>query len=517
MKRLVVGVVGAALVIGIAAGRGQAVELLVSGDFEVPAGSAVPGWDLLEVVHGTSNPIDAAELSGNSPIEGTRDLFLKPFAGGQAPGPNNLTDAVLSQTVPAMAGEAYTFKGQSRWEQNYPGGVTTLSANGPLGAVPSPTDTTLELAFLDAGGNVVGTPVVRDLRTEQANVNFWVEHILGGVAPAGATQARVTAAAREMVWNQGPLQAAFFDAFTFTKDSDPGTELLANAGLEEPPPTGLDNWNLVENDPGNPANDQILRTPGFANHTPGGATGVWLSAFFGEIETPVDGSFSQTAAATPGGSYTLSGWSRFEANYSGGVDNLVTEGNPPSPTETFMELAFLDASETVIGTPVTLDVKDARRAVAPTGNANDNLWYQHTLMGTAPAGAVSVRVTGGMIDGVFNTDPGQSAFFDDFSLQGPGMGGDDADFDDDGDVDGRDFLVWQRNLGTTSGATNSVGDADGDGAVDADDLAIWEGNFGTGAAVAAAGTIPEPASGALALLAVVGLAAAGRGRSPRKN
>jgi hypothetical protein len=26
-----------------------------------------------------------------------------------------------------------------------------------------------------------------------------------------------------------------------------------------------------------------------------------------------------------------------------------------------------------------------------------------------------------MIDGVFNVDPGQSAFFDDFSLDGPGV------------------------------------------------------------------------------------------------
>jgi hypothetical protein len=47
---------------------------------------------------------------------------------------------------------------------------------------------------------------------------------------------------------------------------------------------------------------------------------------------------------------------------------------------------------------------------------------------------------------------------------------DSADFDADGDVDGKDFLVWQRNLGV--GATNAAGDADYDGVVDAQDLAV---------------------------------------------
>jgi hypothetical protein len=45
-----------------------------------------------------------------------------------------------------------------------------------------------------------------------------------------------------------------------------------------------------------------------------------------------------------------------------------------------------------------------------------------------------------------------------------------ADFDEDGDVDGRDFLTWQRNIGTLLGAAHGDGDADGDGDVDADDL-----------------------------------------------
>jgi hypothetical protein len=55
-----------------------------------------------------------------------------------------------------------------------------------------------------------------------------------------------------------------------------------------------------------------------------------------------------------------------------------------------------------------------------------------------------------------------------------------ADFDVDGDVDGRDFLVWQRGYGIEAPhATQSDGDANNDGAVDAIDLVYWHHQYGT--------------------------------------
>lgn len=69
---------------------------------------------------------------------------------------------------------------------------------------------------------------------------------------------------------------------------------------------------------------------------------------------------------------------------------------------------------------------------------------------------------------------------------------DDADFDDDDDVDGFDFLIWQQNFGT--GTMQSQGDADGDGDVDDADLAIWEGQYGTVPISAASAAVPEPTS-----------------------
>jgi hypothetical protein len=74
----------------------------------------------------------------------------------------------------------------------------------------------------------------------------------------------------------------------------------------------------------------------------------------------------------------------------------------------------------------------------------------------------------------------------------------DADFDNDGDVDGRDFLVWQRGHG--GAGTNDTGDADLDSDVDAADLAIWRTQFGQPQPQFAA--VPEPATLGICLTAL---------------
>lgn len=81
-----------------------------------------------------------------------------------------------------------------------------------------------------------------------------------------------------------------------------------------------------------------------------------------------------------------------------------------------------------------------------------------------------------------------------------------ADFDNDGDVDGADFLIWQRGFGG-AGQPPSAGDANGDGNVNAVDLAIWKAQFGpAGASAANVGAVPEPAAGLLALAALAAIA-----------
>jgi hypothetical protein len=85
-----------------------------------------------------------------------------------------------------------------------------------------------------------------------------------------------------------------------------------------------------------------------------------------------------------------------------------------------------------------------------------------------------------------------------------------GDFDGDNDVDGADFLLWQRQLGGPGSADDS-----GNGVVDAADLALWKANYGpnpaTPAADANAAAVPEPAS-ALIACGVLGLIASRRRR-----
>jgi hypothetical protein len=72
-----------------------------------------------------------------------------------------------------------------------------------------------------------------------------------------------------------------------------------------------------------------------------------------------------------------------------------------------------------------------------------------------------------------------------------------ADFDGNGMVDGRDFLIWQRSQG--GAGDHSVGDANGDNTVTGDDLAIWKSQFGSSAVTA----VPEPVSWMLAAAGLI--------------
>jgi hypothetical protein len=76
-----------------------------------------------------------------------------------------------------------------------------------------------------------------------------------------------------------------------------------------------------------------------------------------------------------------------------------------------------------------------------------------------------------------------------------------GDFDQDGDVDGADFIAWQTNYPTGSSATLGQGDSDYDGDVDGADFAAWQGSFPVGPAPGVS-PIPEPASIILACFGI---------------
>jgi hypothetical protein len=91
----------------------------------------------------------------------------------------------------------------------------------------------------------------------------------------------------------------------------------------------------------------------------------------------------------------------------------------------------------------------------------------------------------------------------------------DADFDSDGDVDGADFLAWQKGVGSES-ATQAEGDANGDGVADAADLEVWK-QQAVGAAHAASHRAAEPAASTITLLGIAPLLARRRRVAPSQK
>lgn len=98
------------------------------------------------------------------------------------------------------------------------------------------------------------------------------------------------------------------------------------------------------------------------------------------------------------------------------------------------------------------------------------------------------------------------------AVESPFMPTAEADFDGDGDVDGSDFLAWQRGFGTLA-PIKSDGDANLDGSVNGTDLSMWQASYGdaplsfaastgggsVGQTAAASAQISEPTSTTIVL------------------
>jgi hypothetical protein len=152
--------------------------------------------------------------------------------------------------------------------------------------------------------------------------------------------------------------------------------------------------------------DDGAASEAFADHD-GGGFGLFFKAFTGNppwdpTVGSVDAHIYQEAAATPGTSYTLTGWWGAEYNWSG----FQTVG-----ANAIFALDFLGAGGALLGS-AELDLE-----AAGLGGPGPGLHYeQFQLMAVAPAGTVTMRARGSMIDGVFFQDPGQALVTDEWSL-----------------------------------------------------------------------------------------------------
>jgi T5SS/PEP-CTERM-associated repeat protein len=88
----------------------------------------------------------------------------------------------------------------------------------------------------------------------------------------------------------------------------------------------------------------------------------------------------------------------------------------------------------------------------------------------------------------------------------------DADFDEDGDVDGDDLANWETGFGILTGAVHMDGDANADGDVDGSDFLAWQRQFGTVPSTPVATAVPEPHAALLALVSLAWMASHGSRR-----
>ncbi len=131
-------------------------------------------------------------------------------------------------------------------------------------------------------------------------------------------------------------------------------------------------------------------------------------------------------------------------------------------------------------------------------------------VGSGPIDTIEVLMfengSGNGIPGPASQPSGEREFFfNNLSVESATEG--NADYDDDGDVDGTDFLIWQRTLGSE---TELAADGDQSGKVDAADLALWKIPFGASATTTGVGAVPEPAGTTMALGAALALFAFSR-------
>lgn len=199
---------------------------------------------------------------------------------------------------------------------------------------------------------------------------------------------------------------------------------------------------------------------------------VWpnfrIQNIFGELE-PRD------QIVDAGGRYSIG----FEPTFTDGSDDLF---GPDRPFHVAIEIDDGD------GTPTTerygIKINGAPITWSQTGESS-NYWVP---------GAPGINILAFYSDAsAFFSGGASNAYIDNLVVINndlPPLG--NGDYNGDLDVDGADFLVWQRMFADTT-ASGTGADGDGDGQIGAGDLAVWREGFGSTAARPTSSVVPEPA------------------------
>ena len=234
-------------------------------------------------------------------------------------------------------------------------------------------------------------------------------------------------------------------------------------------------------------------------------------------------SYDTTEVAAQDGSTSLKVFGPFSggANASGAFQNVTAapgqefEGSVWAHAPSFdaikgnqnytaLTLQFCNAANQVIGSVNFSPGTNQKETPIYDGRDPlmiENEWVQYSVNGLAPAGTAYARINLFFIQLM---NQGGAVWFDNAELSRLTSSAPNANFDGDNNVDGVDFLTWQRNFGGAGALAQ--GDANNDGAVNGADYAIWKDQFGSQVATANAASVPEPATWAMASALAAALA-----------
>lgn len=167
-------------------------------------------------------------------------------------------------------------------------------------------------------------------------------------------------------------------------------------------PTG---WNVISILPGTPGFNDGASSEPWNNVSAAGGSGVFFKTFFGDGgSSNLTVHLFQDNPATPGVSYTLTGWAGAGPGYSGFV--------PGGPTKSELALQFFDAGSSIIGGSV-LDLVPAGLGTGTTPGLGFG-YKEFSVSAIAPVGTVSVRSRLSVINAYDVPGAGDAAFVGDY-------------------------------------------------------------------------------------------------------
>ncbi len=228
---------------------------------------------------------------------------------------------------------------------------------------------------------------------------------------------------------------------------DPGINLLSNPGFDDVGGS-LNDWSVFGNTVPNVSEDNSLANDG-----------THALKIFGQFNGPGNLSGASQGVAISEGDLLRAEASTITPSW----DTLFGKSN-----DVTMKIEFYSVFGAAVGSG---DFLGEVSQLIHDGSTAEDIWFDHTLSATAPQNSVEARLSfvfqqPGSDNGAIWIDSA-GLFLEPIT---------DGDFDFDNDVDGADFLTWQRD--------NSVGL-----------LADWEANYGTTAPLAASSAaVPEPST-----------------------